>query len=240
MLVVIVLCVSAPARLLTHLLPGSSIVLQGVSGTIWKGRAARCLIQMPGGFMQLGQTRWTVSPLSLLWFTPRVSIASRWGGQQLHADLTYHGSDHLMASAVEARVSAGLLQTFLPVALDGTLALTLESLEVRQGIPVSAVGRLVWESARWLSPAGVVPLGTYAIDSKQVDNDLQASILTLAGPLLADGAVRVSPARESAGYDLTLELGSEGAMDPQLQEALSLIAAPTDTGYRLVLQGQLP
>jgi hypothetical protein len=116
----------------------------------------------------------------------------------------------------------------------------MESVEIKRGMPLSIVGRLVWEDATWLSPQGAVPLGTYAVDSRQVERELQATILTIMGPLLADGLMGLSHEDEIASYELSLELGSEGAMNPQLQEALSLLAAPTDTGYRLALQGQLP
>ncbi|MEP4485683.1 MAG: type II secretion system protein N [Halioglobus sp.] len=239
-MVSVTLIMSAPARLLGHILPASSIVLQGVSGSLWSGKAAGCLVRMPGGFMQLGETRWTVSPLSLMLLAPRVSLSSQWGEQRVRAKLTYLGADHLRVSDVEARIDAGLLQAFLPVSLDGTLASSLESAEIKQGVLRSMVGRVVWEDAVWLSPRGDVVLGSYAIDSKHVDSGVRAEILTLTGPLLADGLVALTHADGVASYDLTLELGSEGSMNPQLQEALSLIAPPTDSGYRLTLQGKLP
>ena len=239
-LVLFTLCATAPARVLSHVLPPSSIVLQGLSGSVWRGQAAGCLIQVPGGFMQLGHTRWTVSPLSLLLLAPRVSVSSRWGEQLLRADLIYSGTNHLRASAVEARINAGLLQSFLPVTLDGTLVISMDSVEVKRGIQLVMDGRLVWENARWLSPDGAVRLGSYAVNSRQVDRDIQADILTLTGPLLADGSITLSHAAETPRYELTVDLTSEGSMDPQLQQALSLMASPTSAGYRLVLQGQLP
>ena len=239
-LVVVTVLMAAPARVLNHFLPSSSIVLQGISGSVWNGQAAGCLVRMPGGFMQLGQTHWTVSPLSLLLFAPRVSVNSQWGEQRLRANVTYRGADYMRASDVEARIDASLLQAFLPVSLDGTLVLTLESVEIKRGVPLSMVGRLVWEDATWLSPQGAISLGSYAVDSRQVERELQATILTITGPLLADGLIKLSHKDETASYELALELGSEGGMNPQLQEALSLMASPTDTGYRLVLQGQLP
>ncbi|MEP0203502.1 MAG: type II secretion system protein N [Halioglobus sp.] len=238
--VIAAVIISAPARLLGHFLPASSIVLQGVSGSIWSGQAAGCLVRMPGGFMQLGQTHWTVSPWSLVLLAPRVSLSSQWGEQRVRAKLTYQGADHLRVSDVEARIDAGLLQAFLPVSLEGALAPSLESAEIKQGVVQSIVGRVVWEDAVWLSPRGDVALGSYAIDSKQVDSGVRAEILTLTGPLLADGLIALSHTDGVASYDLRLELGSEGSMNPQLQEALSLMASPTDTGYRLVLQGKLP
>ena len=237
---VVALIMAAPARVLNHVLPASIIVLHSVSGSVWNGQAAGCLIRMPGGFLQLGQTHWTVSPLSLLLFAPSVSVKSQWGKQRLRANLTYRGADHLRASDVEARIDAGLLQAFLPVSLDGTLAVNMASAEIKQGMPLSVVGRVVWEDAAWLSPQGAIPLGSYAVDSRQVDRELQATILTITGPLQADGLIKLSRKDDIASYDLALELGSEGGMNPQLQEALSLLASPTDTGYRLVLQGQLP
>ena len=43
LLLLLGLVISAPARLLTYVLPPGQVVLQGVSGTLWQGRAGSCL-----------------------------------------------------------------------------------------------------------------------------------------------------------------------------------------------------
>ena len=61
-------------------------------------------------------------------------------------------------------------------------------------------------------------------------------MLTLAGPLRAEGSVGLDGRR----YELDLTLSSAQAIDQQLQQGLSLLAAPLPGGgYRLRLDGEL-
>jgi hypothetical protein len=137
---------------------------------------------------------------------------------------------------VEAQLAAGMLSHFAPVAVDGFFSLQSALIEVRDGMPFRGEGRLVWQSAGWNSPRGLVPLGSYALDFQQPANEaLQGQILTLSGPLNASGTLQLQQRR----YSVDVLLASEGAMDMQVQQMLALIAQPEDAGFRLTLQGDL-
>ena len=101
---------------------------------------------------------------------------------------------------------------------------------MRQGLPYSALGRLVWQDGGWQSVRGLVPLGSYALDFEQApEQALQGQVITLSGPLQASGSLELKDRR----YELDIVLGSEDVMDGQLQAMLSLIAVPEDEGYRI-------
>ena len=77
------LIVTAPARLVSLLAPDEGLILQGFSGTLWRGSASRALVQVGPGYFQLGSVDWTLNPLSLLLFRPGLEMSSHWGRQNI-------------------------------------------------------------------------------------------------------------------------------------------------------------
>ena len=81
----------APARLLGLLLPSDKVVMQGFSGTLWQGAAARTLVAAGHGYIELGQVTWELAPLSLFTLSPTIDFDSRWGGQSVSATIKLRG-----------------------------------------------------------------------------------------------------------------------------------------------------
>ena len=80
-----------------------------------------------------------------------------------------------------------------------------------------------------------MPLGSYALEYLQAPGAaLEAEVLTLSGPLQASGAAQL----QGRTYQVNILLGSQAPMDTQLEQALSLIAAPESGAYRLKLNGE--
>lgn len=224
----------APARLLSLLLPSDQVILEGFAGTVWEGSASRCLVSNGAGYLHLGRVQWTLQPLSLLLFAPRLTLDSDWGGQTLAGDLVLRGGDSVDLDAFEAVVAADLIRQFLPVNLAGTLSFQVEQLLLRDGMPHSGAGRLVWQRGAWQSPQGLHNLGSYALDfSQQPGQPLLAEILTLSGPVQANGTVRL----EGRSYQVDVLVAGEAGLDPQLEQALSLVATPGPEGFRVELEG---
>ena len=77
---------------------------------------------------------------------------------------------------------------------------------------------------------------TKSIGSWQPAGDpLSGEVMTLAGPVEAVGSLSLS----DRDYRVDIVVGSEQALDNQLQQALSLVATPEDERYRLTLEGRL-
>jgi hypothetical protein len=226
---------TAPARLLGLVIPAEQVILSGFTGTLWRGSASRSMLAIPGGYLHLGSIEWRLQPLSLLLFAPRLQITSDWGQQRLSGKLVVHGGQDISLADADARFSAGLIQQFAPLALSGDVSAQISSLRVQSGLVTGGKGRLVWERAAWLSPQGLLPLGSYALDfDQQPDAHLVGEVLTLAGPITAEGQAQLT----GRAYDLAIDVGSESTMPANLQQALSLLARPIDSGYRLELSGE--
>jgi len=229
------LVASAPARLLNLVLPAEQVLMQGFGGTLWRGSASRALVRAGPGYLHLGAVHWSLDPLSLLSLAPRLTLGSTWGNQVISGDLVLRGAQDIDLYEFEAVVAANLLRQFAPVALTGSLSAQLDSLQLRNGLPHSGDGRLVWQNGGWQSPRALLPLGTYALDFHQAPGEmLQGKIVTVAGPVEANGTVEL----QSRDYRVDILVSSEVAMDAQLEQALSLIAPPESGGYRVVFDGE--
>ncbi len=231
-----------PARLLPRLIDQEALGLAGVSGTLLNGSAARALLRTPAGVLHLGRLSWDVHAASLLTLSPRLSLSSRWGAQQLTARVRVDGR-RLELTDVDANVDAQLLRTLMPVAAGGRISLQFERLVLDNGLPLDAEGRVVWQDARWEAPQVEYALGSYVAVVTRGDGPapatrenavLRARIETLAGPVSAEGAATLDGPR----FELDVAIRGAGApLEPQLEEALRLIARPEEDGYRLRLDG---
>lgn len=235
LLFLIVFAVSAPARLLYLFVPSEQVLLQGLTGTVWRGTASSVQLRLPQGFFHLGQVQWTLRPLSLLMLSPRVALQSEWGNQSLAGDLVLRGRRDLDVRALTLQFNAALLTNFAPVALDGVFNLQLSGLKLRDGLPESVEGSLAWRGAAWRSPRGLVPLGSYTMEFRQPPGGiLRGDVLTLAGPLQAMGFAELDGRR----YTVDILIGSDTELEPQLEQMLTLIATPEDTNYRIGVNGE--
>lgn len=233
-LLVVNVVATAPARLLQRVVPNDQLMLRGLSGTVWNGQASGVLLHLPQGYLQLGAVQWSLRPLSLLLLAPHLSVHSAWGNQVLDGELILRGRRDLDVRNLQASASASLLSHFAPVAVDGMFNLQIEKLQLRDGLPYSAQGRLVWQDGSWRSPHGPVPLGSYGMDFKQKPGEaFDGQVITLSGPLQANGSVQL----QQRHYAVDIVLSPEQSLDAQLQQMLSLIAAPEGNGFHLSLTG---
>jgi hypothetical protein len=236
LLSLVVLVATAPARLLGFFLPAGQVVLQGYSGTLWSGQAERCLLRAGHGYLHLGEVKWRLRPWSLLRLAPGLDVRSTWGAQRISGHVTLAGAGDIHLQDTEMTLAASLLNAFTPLAIDGTVSARFDSLHLDGGVPVAGSGRLVWQQAAWLSNRGARPLGSYAMDfAPTPDTALAGELVTLAGPMTAEGTVRFAARR----YQVDVMLRSETPLEPQLEQSLALFAQPVAGGYRVRLDAEL-
>jgi hypothetical protein len=235
LLLIVSLVTSAPARLLSFVLPADQVVMQGFTGTLWRGATSRCLIETGQGYLHLGAVRWRLSPLSLLTLSPRLTIESQWGTQRIAGDVVLRGEKDFDLHDFEASVAADLLRQFAPVGLGGSLSASFNHLLIRDSLPATGEGRLVWQEGAWQSQTGRLPLGSYAVDIvPAAGGGLEGTVLTLSGPVEAEGGLELL----GRDYSVDILVGSQGSLDSQVERALSLIATPEERRYRIVLEGE--
>lgn len=230
------LIAAAPARLLPLFLDDQSVALSGLRGTVWQGHAARAVLLTQAGPLHLGALQWRLQPLSLLSLSPSLHIDAVWGGQRLSLSLRQRGELTELRD-IDASLDAALLRQVLPVGLRGRIGLQLSRVHLGPARLRLAEGNVVWQDAAWENVSGVGVLGSYAARlSSPREGTVEAQVETLAGPVTASGNLRLEDSR----YWVDARIGSNGAMDPQLAQALSLVAVPEENGYLLRLDGDLP
>jgi hypothetical protein len=235
-LLVLIVLWNAPARLLGFWLPAGVIAAQGYQGSIWKGSVSRSAIAVGEGQFVLGQVRWRLSPLSLLRFSPRINLRTRWGAQSVNAEVTINGDGDFDLRQFSADFPAALAQQWLPVQFGGSVNLLLPELEWSDLRAQSGNGRLVWQAAGWVSQGGLQVLGDYALEFAVGDDGiLRGEVITLAGDLKMAGDV----ALDGRKYTTDLLLTSDQALPRELRAALELMASPTASGYHLKLDSEL-
>ncbi len=102
-LLLVCLIAAAPARLLLYVLPANEVIMQGFSGTLWRGQANRALVATGSGYIQLGRVHWSLNPLSLLTLSPSGRLDSEWGKQKLSTDLQITGSQSVGFEHLDSR-----------------------------------------------------------------------------------------------------------------------------------------
>lgn len=224
----------APARLVGVLLP-ERLALDAVSGSLWTGKAARGVFQLDGGSLILGRVSWQLSPLSLALLQPTITISVDWGGQQLAGAVTRKLAGTVVVRDFYASFDSGLVRQFLPLYIGGRVIADFSEIAIASNQVLSLDGELVWESAVWAAAAGDVPLGDYQLVVSDNKDALQGRVTTLSGALIAAGDVVVA----ASNYKIDLDLSGPATRDPELANALQLLAVPSATGFDMVIEGRL-
>ncbi len=230
LLFLLVLLLTAPARLAGYLVPEDQVRLSGFSGTIWDGVASNAAVATPEGWLQLGRTRWSLSELYLLALMPTMDIETEWGQQRIYANVRVYPSGDILLRGVRMTISASLIKQFMPVNLRGVLSLESPRLKFVEGAPAEGRGKLVWRQAFWRGVRGSQPLGDYQLNFQVTAPAAgEAQVRTLSGPIRIEGGLEVN-GRE---YAVDANLSSKQPIDEELSRALQLMAEPVDGGYRL-------
>ena len=233
-LVIVLLIARAPASLLGYALP-PGVKAIGLTGTVWNGGVAHAEMPLQSQPFALGRIAWRLNPTGLL-FGDLIRLQSDWGSQQVNASVspTFNGSFRL--NDAELRIDLGWLRQLLPLYVGGQLEADIASLRINaDGMPTTAVGRVVWKNATWRAIGGDVSLGSYAIDVTTSDTGIRAGIITLKGALEVDGSVTIA----GDSYRVAANLSGPAARNEAFQQAIALLAVPDGSGYRIELSGTL-
>ena len=223
----------APAKIIESLLP-ERLVLNAVSGSFWNGKAARGIVQLDEGALMLGRVSWQLSPMSLLLLRPTITIRVEWGGQQLTGAVTRHLTGAVVIRDFHARFDSGLIRQLLPLYIGGRVIASFSEIAIASGQPLSIDGEILWQNAVWAAAAGDVPLGDYQLRLSSDHNRVKGRVNTLSGALIVAGDIVAA----ESNYEIDLDLSGPAARNPELANALQLLAVPSPTGFDMVVQGR--
>ncbi|MDZ7641012.1 MAG: type II secretion system protein N [Desulfurivibrio sp.] len=140
-----------------------------------------------------------------------------------------------LAAELPLSYLAGQLAAY-DLAVDGTLQLAFERLELVQGMPRRATGYFELHDFRALEPLKL-ELGDFRGEVGTTGDELRLELRDLAGRLKLDGVAVLTPAGE---YDISAELTPRRADDEELRRVIGFLGPPDKDGtVRVEFAGRL-
>lgn len=163
---------------------GSGLALSGVTGTLWDGRASLASLRTPNREYSLGQLSWRLKPFSLLTFSPCAQLTTRLPQQQFEGEVCAGTGGSLKLRNADILVPSALLQTYLPVPIQGQFSSHIDHMQLRGDVLESLQGKLTWNAARVNTGANWLDIGSYAAElADDGNNGVKAELFQLAGPI---------------------------------------------------------
>lgn len=209
--------------------------LQGISGTVWNGKATRVAVRG----QVLGRMEWQVPFAALVRGAPSVRVDLSGPGLQLKAVIARQSADALALSELNAQAEAQWLGPALAIPeLEPTGLVVTENASLvlsRGGMPQAIDAAIEWRNAGVRGQV-VARLGTILIQAHGRDGRIQASVVDQG-----DGEVEI---RGTASIDQG-SYRSETILVPRVEqgpvvEALQWVGAPRPGGGRvLIVEGRI-
>ena len=216
-----------PARQLTDRLP-VSIVVGGVGGTIWSGRASGLAFNGRA----IGAVRWSCRPwrLVLLEWSCKVSLSP--AGAAVSADLQGDFGGEIVARDITGQVPISAFEGLVtPPGWTGVLELDLERMRIVQRRPADAAGTLVLRSLRAPGARGQL-LGDFELtvgEGSVGTGSLAGRLRDLGGPLHVRGAIELN---RDGRYLLSGEAAPGPGAGPAIFDTLAFLGPPDSQGRR--------
>jgi general secretion pathway protein N len=214
-----------------------AVSIQGVSGSLWNGRAAAITINQQ---YTLDNTGWNFSGWRLFKGEVSAKINTHYQQQAVSGNFDIHPSGKITAHNVNASMEAATLAQLarIPLAeLSGSISLKIDQLEWQPGQVPRASGRLQWNSAA-VTVSETARLGDIVITlTENKRSPLQASISNRGGEIKLEGEANVS---EDGNYSLKLNMLPDKNASRNVRSSLSMIAKPMPNGsFQLNNNGNL-
>ncbi|MCK6371782.1 MAG: type II secretion system protein N [Gammaproteobacteria bacterium] len=226
------LVVRIPASVVIGLLFPDGMATSGIVGTLWSGAAAT----VSAGGLRLEDTRWRVSPFSLLLGRLVGDVETRLGDASAAGRLGLGLSGTLSCTDCRYRGTIAALRPLVPAlrAVDGNLELQLDTLELRGGWPtrLAGVARLSEVPLDAASPADN-PAARGAFSGKTEhdpvgdDGRIEVLVEDAGGPIEIKATIVVTP---PGTFALTGQARSRPGAPESIANALKVLGPRTSNG----------
>lgn len=212
--------------------------IEGVAGTVWQGEIG----QLSYDGHRLGHLQWTIRPLYLLLGSLVVDSSLRQGEEYVSGQLSASlpAAKQLTIEGMDGRLGADYLAAFIPyvpVVPKGEFIMRLESAEVVDLRPISAIGKVVWSDAGTQAPQSL-EFGTLSMTLSPLEQGgVEGSLNDQGGALRLDGKVTLD---REGNYKLASTIGAGVGASQELRNSLGMLGRPDREGrYHLNFNGKL-
>lgn len=166
---------------------GGDIAMNGVSGTVWSGRASLLSVKIKGVDQSIGQLTWKLDILALFTLKPCAFITTKMDNQEFDGYVCAKGMRGISIKNATLSFPAALVQPMLPLAIGGQFALTIEQLELGDSRLQKLRGKATWADGKIHNGSNWMTLGGLGADlADDGKNGLNAHIVDISSPLRLD------------------------------------------------------
>jgi general secretion pathway protein N len=224
-----------PASQVTRRLP-SGVSLDGVSGTIWSGRARTVAVEGTS----LGALQWSCRPWRLVMLEWSCRIDLQPPGGEVAGDFTGDFAGNLIGRGIRGKAPISNFEGIAtPRGWTGNLELDLEALAVKSRVPESATGRVFLRGLRAPGANGE-RLGDFELvvgEGSVGGAKLNGRLRDLGGPLHVRGAIELF---EDGRYLLRGDAAPGPGAGPAIFDTLDFLGPPDGQGRRpFTIEGTL-
>jgi hypothetical protein len=203
----------------------------GVSGTIWRGTAEALQLDA----FRLGRTEWSLHPMALMAARLGADIATQWNGGRGEGYVTIGLGGAVACEDCEVLADMASLRGLIPVPLPtGNMALTIQTLDIKDGWPRRAVGAARVEDMPLTLPGqsgGTSATGSYEAlfnaDPVAEGGRLEAVVTDLGGPVQVAARLQLTP---PGTYLLAGSVQARPDAPPALTNGLALLGPQRSDG----------
>jgi hypothetical protein len=218
--------ISFPARVALAWFAPDQVVLAGVQGTVWHGRAALGTI----AGLPVSELTWDLKPGGLVLGRLGADMTTRLADGFVEASAVASG-DRVVLTDLRGTTRLSSLTALVPLgSVDGLVTWQMERLELVDEWPVRAIGRLRVATLSAVA-LGLDNLGDYQLDfADQAAGDGISGVLKdTGGPLAVSGSLSLMPNRE---YSINGRVTARPGASPALTNGLGLLGGPAPDGSR--------
>lgn len=203
-----------------------NLQLNGISGTLWNGKAAGAAITIDGKTIDLGRLNWHLQPMALLQLKACALIRS----DLLNGDVCRTaGGLNILTNVMVDSFPAKLLNDAMGAQLAGFGNITVGEFKVTDDGDIKQLsGNVTWQDAAINVGTGWFQLGSYGVGlSENGSGGLYADITDLEGEFKVNvrGDIKLRQMPKLNGTIHPKEKAPE-----EIKQALSIFAEPTNDG----------
>ncbi len=232
------LIITIPASTAMALLDDDSpVIIQGISGTLWHGKAYSILIN---DTVKLNNTEWSVAAWKILSGRIAVQIDTHYQKNNVSGEIGTSFLGRIFINELTAKIRATDVAEVaaIPLAqLGGLISLDIAHAEWKQGELPLASGRVIWEDAT-VTVADTASLGNVTITlGESEQQQLSADIQNQGGDIKISGSAELLP---EADYAVDIKLLPTASANNSIKQSLGLFAQKLNNGgYILKKSGPL-
>lgn len=225
------LIATIPAKPVTDLLSANSpVTIQGVSGTLWNGKAYIVSFED----IQLKKTEWSFNLWKLFIGSIAIDFSSRFSNNDISAELGTSFTGRYFVNDLTAKITAQEITQLaeIPLAqLDGMISLNIEHAHWKLGELPLATGEIKWTDAT-VTVAETASLGNISILLSESEQQLlNAEIKNQGGDIKINGTAELVA---EADYSVEIKLHPTATASNNIKQSLGLFAQKQPNGEFLL------